>query len=59
VRKPYVLIDAGELSIEKATKKIEPFIDEYSISVLNVAGPRASGEPRAYSYAREVIQNVL
>ena len=58
-RKPYLLIDAEEVSIEKGVKKIEHFIDEHSISVLNVAGPRASGESRAYAYTREVIQNVL
>jgi hypothetical protein len=30
-----------------------------SISVLNVAGPRASGEPRVYDYTKGVIQQAL
>ena len=58
-RKPYVLIDAEELAIEQASRKIHKFIGQYSISVLNVAGPRAGGEPRAYEYAKKVILGVL
>ena len=57
--KPYVLIDAENLSIQEATRKINLFIDQNSISVLNVAGPRASGEPKAYEYAKNLIQSVL
>ena len=58
-RKPYALIDAEEMSIESASKKIKKFIDENSVSILNVAGPRAGGEPRAYEYANKVILSVL
>ena len=58
-QEPYLLIDAEELSIERAARNLEHFIDEHSIFVLNVAGLRASGEPRAYSFARDVIQIVL
>ena len=58
-KKPYVLIDAEELTVERASGKIQAFIDQYSILILNVAGPRASGESRAYEYARKVIFSVL
>ena len=58
-KKPYVLIDGEELTVERASGKIQVFIDQYSISILNVAGPRAGGEPRAYEYARKVIFSVL
>jgi len=58
-RKPYVLINAEEMSIEQASRKINKFIGESSISILNVAGPRASGELRAYEYAKKVILSVL
>ena len=37
-RKPYVLIDAEELSVDRASRKIAQFIDDHSVSVLNVAG---------------------
>ena len=58
-KKPYVLIDAEELTVDRASGKIQAFIDQYSIIILNVAGPRASGESRAYEYARKVILSVL
>ena len=58
-KRPYLLIDGEELTVEAASVKIREFIDQYSISILNVAGPRAGGEPRAYPYAREVILSVL
>jgi hypothetical protein len=58
-QKPYVLIDAEEISVEQTSGKIERFIKGLSISVLNVAGPRASGVPKAYGYAKKVILKVL
>jgi hypothetical protein len=58
-KKPYVLVDAEEMSVERAAGKIEKFIVQHGISVLNVAGPRAGGEPRAYGYAKDVISRVL
>jgi len=58
-RKPYVLINAEEMGVEQASKKIDIFMGENSVTILNVAGPRASGEPRAYEYAKRVIHSVL
>ncbi len=58
-KKPFVLVDVNDLPIEEASEKIRTFIAENHIAVLNVAGPRASGEPRAYTYAKEVISSVL
>ncbi|MCU7891499.1 MAG: putative molybdenum carrier protein, partial [Candidatus Thiodiazotropha sp. (ex Ustalcina ferruginea)] len=34
-------------------------LEKNRITVLNVAGPRASGEARAYDYTKQVIQQVL
>lgn len=58
-KKPYLLIDAEEIPVERASRKVEEFIARKSILVLNVAGPRAGGEARAYEYAKKVIQGVL
>jgi len=58
-KKPYVLIDAEEFKIESAAKKIKGFVEQNSISVLNVAGPRASKERRAYGYTKEVLQRLF
>ena len=54
-KKPYLLIDGDELSIERASTRVRDFLELNSIEVLNVAGPRASGEPRGYTYIRELL----
>ena len=58
-KKPYLLVDAQELSIERAAERIKEFVKYKEISTLNVAGPRASGEPDAYLYTRRVLTNVF
>lgn len=57
--KPYVLIDAEEIVLDAAVVKVDKFIKDKSITTLNVAGPRAGGEPRAYDYARALIKEVI
>ncbi len=57
-KKPYVLIDAEKFTIESASIKILSFIEKHSVATLNVAGPRAGGEPRAYDYAKNVMFRV-
>jgi hypothetical protein len=57
--KPYLLIDGEELSIQRASDRLVRFLKDKVISVLNVAGPRASGEPRVYDYAKGVIERAL
>ena len=56
--KPYVLIDTEAIAIERASTKIRSFIEKHSITTLNVAGPRAGGEPRAYGYTKNAILRV-
>lgn len=58
-RKPYVLVDAGELAAERAARKVAEFVRRFGVRVLNVAGPRASGEPRAYGYTRDLVHRLL
>jgi hypothetical protein len=50
-RKPYKLIDAEEVSAERAAFLLTSFIRHYGIGVLNVAGPRQSQAPQGYAYA--------
>jgi hypothetical protein len=57
--RPHLLIDAQSLSVEQASVKIQRFIDKNNISILNVAGPRASEKAEAYGYAKLVILNVF
>lgn len=58
-KKPYVLIDADQLSESQASQKIIEFIAEFKVDVLNVAGSRASNEERAYPYTKAVITEIL
>jgi putative molybdenum carrier protein len=58
-KKPYLLIDGNGITKDSASKRIKQFIDENQISRLNVAGPRASKEKRAYEYTKQVITLML
>ncbi|MBE0469966.1 MAG: putative molybdenum carrier protein [Methyloprofundus sp.] len=58
-KKPYVLIDANQLSELQAVQEIIAFIAEFKIQTLNVAGPRASNAVRAYSYPKAVITEII
>ncbi len=58
-KKPYVLIDAEEFMLDAAVLKVEKLIHDKSVTTLNVAGPRASGEPGAYNYAKDLIKKVI
>ena len=57
--RPYTLIDSARISVDSATQGIGRFIDEYSVTSLNVAGPRASGCPSIYDYVRAVVEKLL
>lgn len=58
-RKPKLLIDAAVSSTEHAVAQVIDFLTQNKIQVLNVAGPRASGEPRTYSYTKQLITAML
>ena len=50
--KPVVHLNTETASPEK---KLLKFVKANSIEVLNVAGPRASGEPGAYAFVKAVL----
>ena len=56
---PYILIDATELTPQRTAKRIEKFITHKSIVILNIAGPRESDEPLAYTYTLKSLQHYL
>lgn len=58
-QKPFVLIDAAEVSAQRAADLLGDFIEKYAIKVLNVAGPRESGWPGACAYSTELICRFL
>ena len=53
--KPYALINAQVLSIDRAVALIAQFVSRNRINILNVAGPRASQQPGAYDFAVKVM----
>ncbi len=53
--RPYKLIDIDMVSVEVASSKLQTFIGDYDVQVLNVAGPRASDCPAIYDFVRLVI----
>jgi len=57
--KPCELLNAERLSPEGAARELAAFVAGNQISILNVAGPRASKWPGAHDYARETVQRLL
>jgi len=58
-RRPHELIDASNVSTEKAAQLIADFVRETKIDILNVAGPRASEWPEGYDYAYRTLDSFL
>jgi hypothetical protein len=50
-KKPFVVLDAGQITVERAVTAIRCFVEENEIQVLNVAGPRASGWAEGHGFA--------
>ena len=58
-KKPCLYIDLDKICILSAARKILDWINETTIEVLNVAGPRASKDPHIYEAAEKLIEAVL
>ena len=59
VAKPCLVIDAAATSLEVATRLAVEFVQSQAVHRLNIAGPRASGEPRGYTYAYKLVTQLL
>lgn len=46
--RPCMILDLDEISMDEAVDAVVKWLKRNTISTLNVAGPRASGEPRIY-----------
>lgn len=58
-QKPYKLIDISLMTPESAAKLVVSFCQEFSVGVLNVAGPRASSCPTMYDFVKQVLRLAL
>jgi hypothetical protein len=61
--RPCLVVDAAAMSPSQAAKAVVAFLGVPGrtppITVLNVAGPRATGWPDGYAYARAVVRAVI
>lgn len=57
--RPWLQVDAEREAPATAAARVCRFLAGNGVRTLNVAGPRASGEPRASDYARRVVAAVL
>lgn len=57
--KPFLVIDAARTGPAEAGAAVRAFIEREGISVLNVAGPRASKWPGARDYAYAAVAHLL
>jgi hypothetical protein len=57
--KPLLVIDATHVSARGAGAEISAFVEREAISVLNVAGPRASKWPEAHDYSHAAVAHLL
>jgi hypothetical protein len=59
MRKPHIVIDAAVTSFDEAAQEVLEFVKGSGVGSLNVAGPRASGEPRGSEFAIWVVERFL
>lgn len=57
--KPHCLLDGSQLTSEQAAELAARFVREHDIRILNVAGPRASEEVGAYTFALQVVSGLI
>jgi hypothetical protein len=58
LRKPAIIINAELIATHEAGGHAAAFVLNMAIQRLNVAGPRASGWPDGYAYARDVVRRL-
>ena len=56
--RPHLIVDAASVTLGEAVCRAVRFVKEEGVGQLNVAGPRASGEPRAYEYAHALVREL-
>ncbi|MBW2499626.1 MAG: putative molybdenum carrier protein [Deltaproteobacteria bacterium] len=57
--RPLLVLDLEQLAPAEAERMLRDWLAEVAPRVLNVAGPRASGEPRIYDATRALLRSAL
>ena len=58
-KRPYRLLDIAKLDSVEAATALRDFVKQQEIRILNVAGPRASGSQRMYSFVKSAVSRLL
>ena len=56
--RPCLLLDLELISIDEGVEALEKWLQNNAVKTLNVAGPRASKEPRIYHAVYEILMQV-
>jgi hypothetical protein len=59
LKRPYVLVDARQMSEAEGIAAVAGFVEKNEIRILNVAGPRASGWAEGYAFSLAVVGGVI
>ena len=57
--KPFELIDAAHTAPRDAALRLAAFIERHRVSILNIAGPRASKWTGGYQFAHSMLRHLL
>jgi hypothetical protein len=57
--RPCLRVDLDQHDVLPAALEILNWLDEHGIKVLNVAGPRASKDPKIYKLVKEILESLL
>lgn len=56
--RPCLILDLELVPVKEAKDALEKWMKKYGIKTLNVAGPRASGEPRIYEAVYKLLLQI-
>jgi hypothetical protein len=56
--RPCLHLNMEHYSVSGAAEALQQWLKQHGVSTLNVAGPRASGDPRIYETVKEILQMV-
>jgi hypothetical protein len=56
--RPCLILNLALISLDEAVDAVEKWIQRYEIAIMNVAGPRASGEPRIYDAVYKLLLQI-
>ena len=57
--KPWMHVDASKISLEAAVELIKAWLSGSQVKILNVAGPRASKDPKIYETTEKLLTRLI